>query len=337
MAKVDKLEWLIQTAIPSVFDDSLSFYELVSKVLAKLDEIIDQSNEFFGADIEQYVTDILEQYVVDGTMDELITKATLTGIDRMYLQNEGGTSTEYQFELANFGGPQDIDRRAFVIHHYNDGEMIVLDNVGDNVFMLMRNANNPVRRGDKPANYSGQGDFIRMQNMYDNAGTLQAVNVLEVKKNGDLVWGHQGASVNQGVKLQNLQASNNGKFAFTLANQYYNTNVLDIQSEVGKTVFWVQNPLGTRADLVTSNAMTGGMKVTSSKGNMELSAPEGLIQLTAPAFSKTSTGWAQLARFVPKPASATAAGERGDYFADTSFIYVCIGTNQWVRSAASTW
>jgi len=37
------------------------------------------------------------------------------------------------------------------------------------------------------------------------------------------------------------------------------------------------------------------------------------------------------------PASATASGNRGDICWDTNYIYVCVNTNTWKRTAISTW
>lgn len=317
------------------YPQGYTILEALLNWVQQVDDMIDQLNLNSDqvANLQSYVDNSLDEMLSAGKLNAL-----LEDVRRLYIENEGETSTEYAFEIANFGNTAGtLDRRAFVIHHYNDGEMAVLDNVGDaNVFFLMRNANNPVRRPDKPSTFYGTADFFRLQNMYDNAGTLQAVTVLEVKNNGDLVWGHQGAPVNKGVELRNEQASNNGKFAFTLKNKFFNKDVLDIQSEDGKTVLWVQNPLGTRADIVTSNAQTQGLNIVASLGNMDLTANAGagMIRFTGDMYSKTDAGgWAQVARFVPKPATSTSAGERGDYFCDTAYLYVCIGTNLWERIA----
>lgn len=37
------------------------------------------------------------------------------------------------------------------------------------------------------------------------------------------------------------------------------------------------------------------------------------------------------------PASASAAGTKGDIVHDTNYIYVCIATNTWERVAIATW
>ena len=69
---VDPLKYWIQSVIPQVYDDSLSLYELVGKVTAKLNEVIDQSNLYFKEDITVHVEKILKEYVEDGTFDKII-------------------------------------------------------------------------------------------------------------------------------------------------------------------------------------------------------------------------------------------------------------------------
>lgn len=47
-ATVHRLQYWCQLVLPAVFDDSLSYYELVGKVVKKLNEVIDSNNELAG-------------------------------------------------------------------------------------------------------------------------------------------------------------------------------------------------------------------------------------------------------------------------------------------------
>lgn len=47
-ATVRRLEYWCQLVLPAVFDDSLSYYELVGKVVGKLNEVIASNNELAG-------------------------------------------------------------------------------------------------------------------------------------------------------------------------------------------------------------------------------------------------------------------------------------------------
>lgn len=46
--RVSRLRHWCQLVLPAVFDDSLSYYELLCKVVAKLNEVIDGNNELAG-------------------------------------------------------------------------------------------------------------------------------------------------------------------------------------------------------------------------------------------------------------------------------------------------
>lgn len=46
---------------------------------------------------------------------------------------------------------------------------------------------------------------------------------------------------------------------------------------------------------------------------------------------------ASCARLVSAPASASAAGTKGEFAYDSSYIYVCTANNTWKRAALSTW
>ena len=43
---VEHLKYHVQAVLPTVYDDSLSYYELLNKVVQKLNEVIDQMNNY---------------------------------------------------------------------------------------------------------------------------------------------------------------------------------------------------------------------------------------------------------------------------------------------------
>lgn len=47
-ATVHRLRYWCQMVLPAVFDDSLSYYELLAKVVKKLNEVIESNNELAG-------------------------------------------------------------------------------------------------------------------------------------------------------------------------------------------------------------------------------------------------------------------------------------------------
>lgn len=59
------------------------------------------------------------------------------------------------------------------------------------------------------------------------------------------------------------------------------------------------------------------------------------LGLLAPKANAAFTGTFKIA--TATPASATAAGTAGQIAWDANFMYVCIATNTWKRTAISTW
>ena len=50
-----------------------------------------------------------------------------------------------------------------IIHHYTDGKVLQIDNVGENnVILTMVTANNPTRRPDKDSTFYGNGYFLQL-------------------------------------------------------------------------------------------------------------------------------------------------------------------------------
>ena len=81
MFKVEPLDLLIQTAIPTVYAKGMSFYETLAKVIDKVNELTAASNEYFQTDVSQYVTAILEDWHTSGYLGSIISAALQTDID----------------------------------------------------------------------------------------------------------------------------------------------------------------------------------------------------------------------------------------------------------------
>lgn len=73
---VSRLQYWCQLVLPAVFDDSLSYYELVCKVSDKLNEVIDSNNELAGH-VADNAADIKE-------LQELFQKFIDSGFDDYY-------------------------------------------------------------------------------------------------------------------------------------------------------------------------------------------------------------------------------------------------------------
>jgi hypothetical protein len=78
-----------ERVLPAVYDDSLSYYELLAKVLHKLAEITDEVNKYFGEDIEVHVAAILEEWYTNGKLATIINDEVLGNkADKDFVEQE---------------------------------------------------------------------------------------------------------------------------------------------------------------------------------------------------------------------------------------------------------
>lgn len=100
LGNLERFRYWCQKILPAVYDDSLSYYELLNKVVAKLNEVIEQSNEqtdairelqdlftqlhdyvehyFDNLDVQEEINHKLDVMVEDGTLNNILTNATFT-------------------------------------------------------------------------------------------------------------------------------------------------------------------------------------------------------------------------------------------------------------------
>ncbi|AYP69336.1 tail fiber protein [Klebsiella phage Pylas] len=78
--------------------------------------------------------------------------------------------------------------------------------------------------------------------------------------------------------------------------------------------------------------------------NLRAGAYEDFVSTTGNTYRRTWNtntsawnSWYRLPRVVDVPASATASGVAGNIAISSTYLYVCVATNTWVRAAVSTW
>ena len=86
---------------------------------------------------------------------------------------------------------------------------------------------------------------------------------------------------------------------------------------------------GAYKDISFAPSGTESMRITTS-GNLG-------IGTTTPTAKLDVNSDIVRVRTAKTPASATAAGNAGDICWDSNYVYVCVATNTWKRSAISTW
>jgi hypothetical protein len=62
----------MQHSLPSVFDDSMSYYETITRVIAKLNDVVTQSNELLTAGLQQPLRDSLNAMAASGELADMI-------------------------------------------------------------------------------------------------------------------------------------------------------------------------------------------------------------------------------------------------------------------------
>lgn len=104
---VTRLRYWCQTVLPAVYDDSLSYYELVAKITAKLNELIAKDNEIgevLGTTVEQVeVMQKLLETIKDGDYAELYIDQLASYIDNN-LVNFIARLTKYVFPTFYWDG-----------------------------------------------------------------------------------------------------------------------------------------------------------------------------------------------------------------------------------------
>lgn len=84
--KIPYFRFWCQKVLPTVYDDSLSYYELLCKVVAKLNEVIDSTNSVTDAfnELVEYVNHYLDsqnfQELVNNKLDEMAQDGTLSNL-----------------------------------------------------------------------------------------------------------------------------------------------------------------------------------------------------------------------------------------------------------------
>lgn len=77
---VEPIRFYVQAVLPTVYDDSLSYYELLNKVVQKVNEVIEQTNSM-SENFQEYVTTetdkILTEWLNNGTIEEYLNNVAI--------------------------------------------------------------------------------------------------------------------------------------------------------------------------------------------------------------------------------------------------------------------
>ena len=92
--QVELLTGLVNVAIPEVYQKGMSYYEVLTAVVNKVNELIERSNEYFGTPALDVIRSILINWVDDGTLASLISDAVLKIGNRTFTEQNFITNLE---------------------------------------------------------------------------------------------------------------------------------------------------------------------------------------------------------------------------------------------------
>ena len=114
---INKLRYYCHKVLPLVYDNSLSYYELLNKVVWKLNEEIDATNQLVG-DLAEQVTQIMNEWLADGTLEQIISESVLGYLKQYYVPEEFGAIGD--------GYSDDTDAFDKAMKAMHDGDIKVL-------------------------------------------------------------------------------------------------------------------------------------------------------------------------------------------------------------------
>lgn len=114
MEKLTKLEYWTQRTLPQVYDDSLSYQELLYKVISYLNDLIESQNAtieeveklltwFNSLDVQDEINAKLDAMVLDGTMDTIINQTIFNDLTSRLGHLEKGDKILVSTQYATLG------------------------------------------------------------------------------------------------------------------------------------------------------------------------------------------------------------------------------------------
>lgn len=168
--------------------------------------------------------------------------------------------------------------RTVQVHHYNDNDVMWIDNVGAGAALRLNNARNITRRTDKPSNYVGTGVYVTLREMKtDGSGYMELFNI---NNKAEFLWtGAAGSRVGTAKFTQNK--ADNGQWAFSFATTKPHANV----ATFGNAVDLLSDTALTRSVVRSHPSKTAGLMVTTAAGSLSLGAADGNINTSGAQFT----------------------------------------------------
>lgn len=199
-----------------------------------------------------------------------------------YRRINGTESTTGVSDEANFAGQGLASGRpiGWVKHHYTDGIMMQMDNVGDGTALVIKNARNPVRRADKPNDYVGGGIFLSLSEEDVAAGFSKGL--FFISKAAEFVWtGVKGVA----SLLQNK--AEDGLFAFQMRTTNAHRYFLRILNGSSQLLSIENDVTYTRLVIKSGPPQENGFVLTTDAGRLRLDCAGSYIEIAKPLRAPT--------------------------------------------------
>lgn len=180
----------------------------------------------------------------------------------------GTLSTNGVVDIANFAG-QGLSSNipiGWVFHHYTDGKLLQIDNVGSGPALTLKNARNPTRRADKPSNYVGDGNYLEI--LRDD-GTGTSVQEAFINKDLDIVWRTRPLKRISGK-------SDTSSWAFQDTTYSTHTYFREVR-QAGQQVYYEKDTGSEYAIILGANRSTLALRADGASSVLKLSAGSGQV------------------------------------------------------------
>lgn len=149
-------------------------------------------------------------------------------------------------------------------------------------------------------------------------------------------WLTQPLNQAYGTRYNETDTGTSGNHESVLINPTFNGS--GTRSWTAYYVNIVDNSTGTGTKLAYRIGVNGVNKLTVDKDGL-VTASNRIVGVSDPTGAQDAATkiYVDTAGWSTVPASASAAGTAGQKAYDSSYIYVCIATNTWKRTALSTW
>lgn len=190
-----------------------------------------------------------------------------------YFTNTKG-STKGVMDIANYAGQGLSNSQApkgIIYHHYSDGDMLRLDNVGSgNTILTLNNAWNPNRRTDKGENFVGNGNYIKC--LRYNLSLKQYEEIFKIDSLFN--W-----FVKTGKTFEIFQnKSDTNTWGFGLKCNTAHEHYITLSNGSSTLARFMHSDNFTRAVVDIPPNNTNGLRIVSNSGDVEINTNNGALK-----------------------------------------------------------